>query len=129
MRQDNAAQVREYLRWCRDERGMRPTTLDTYAQTCQALVDFLGGKPLSSMTARLAQEFLARPRPPRSPRSAGRRVQAPDGGAAPSTRSRELATLRSLYAFLRAAGTVKGDPLALATSPKIRKAQPRPMDD
>ena len=129
MRQDNAARVREYLRWCRDERGMRPTTLDTYAQTCQALVDFLGGKPLTSMSATVAQDFLARPRVPRSPKSAGRRTQAPDGTGSASTRSRELATLRSLYKFLRAAGTVKGDPLALTTTPKIRKAQPKPMDD
>ncbi len=100
--------VDEFLRYMRVQRGASEHTLRAYGKDLERYFDFLeGDEPDSPAVVRayLAQELA--------------------GGAARSTVSRRLATLRSFFSFLHKEGIIKANPAKLVASPKVPKRLPR----
>jgi integrase/recombinase XerC len=102
--------VGEFLRYMRVQRGASAHTLRAYEQDLVRFFDFLegggGGEPdEAGVRAFLAAEL--------------------SGGAARSSVSRRLATLRSFFSFLHREGVIKANPAKLVSSPKVPRKLPR----
>lgn len=94
----------------RVQRGASKHTLRAYGKDLKLYFDFLkgeGGKPDSQAMVRayLAHELAS--------------------GAARSSVSRRLATLRSFFSYLHREGIIKANPAKLVNSPKVPKRLPR----
>lgn len=100
--------VEGFLRYMRVQRGASGHTLRAYAGDLARYFDFLEGEPdyeASSVRAFLAHELAS--------------------GAARSTVSRRLATLRSFFSYLHREGVLEANPAKLVSSPKVPKRLPR----
>ena len=102
------AHVEEFLKYMRVQRGASEHTLRAYGKDLDRYFEFLEGEEPDSpavVRAFLAFELA--------------------GGAARSTVSRRLATLRSFFSFLHREGVISANPAKLVNSPKVPKRLPR----
>lgn len=102
------ARVEEFLKYMRVQRGASKHTLRAYGRDLDRYFEFLEGEEPDSpavVRAYLAFELA--------------------GGAARSTVSRRLATLRSFFSYLHREGVIKANPAKLVGSPKVPKRLPR----
>jgi integrase/recombinase XerD len=102
-------EVRSFLHFCRTEKGLAVNSLEAYQRDLTQLLNWLGKRPLSSVTLDTLREFLDHLRA---------------SGLSNRSVAREVTTLRGFFAFLLEEGHVSGNPSELLTAPKIGSALP-----
>jgi integrase/recombinase XerD len=106
--------VDEFLQSLRVEDGASPLTVSAYRRDLRRLAAFLVTRHRALETARPADlvahlgALHAR-------------------GLGPRTRARQIAAIRGLYRFARAAGRIADDPAALLESPRLPRRLPRAL--
>jgi integrase/recombinase XerD len=106
--------VDEFLQSLRVEEGASPLTVSAYRRDLRRLAAFLVARDRALETARPADlvahlgALHAR-------------------GLGPRTRARQIAAIRGLYRFARAAGRIADDPAALLESPRLPRRLPRAL--
>ena len=106
--------VDEFLQSLRVEAGASPLTVSAYRRDLRRLAAFLARRHRSLETAR-PDDLVAH---------LGS-LQA--RGLGPRTRARQIAAIRGLYRFARAAGRLADDPGALLESPRMPRRLPRAL--
>lgn len=104
------------LDWLRDHRHLTGPTLYRYASVYKQFALWLGHCPLGHVTADMIEAFIQRPR------SGGRMPK-------PATSSTEATVLRSLFNRLTLKGSVPANPALLVRGPKVRRRNPKPLED
>lgn len=102
--------VREYLHFCRTEKGLAPNSLDSYRRDLARFGMFLGRTELTAIDCDVLRSYLDDLR---------------NKGLSSRTIARHLTTIRGLFGFLLEQGAVAGDPTELLTSPKIGSTLPK----
>ena len=106
--------VDEFLQHLRVEDGVSPLTVDAYRRDLRRLAGFLAGRNRSFATAR-PDDLVAH-------LAALRRA-----GLGPRSLARQLAAIRGLYRFGRAAGRLEEDPAAWLDTPRLPRRLPRAL--
>lgn len=110
----------EWLTWLRDTAGRRPQTTYNYASCIAMFLDeCVGNRALDAVTPQDIDAWMQRPR-------GGR---AKGNVAAPATRARNVAILRSFYKWLFVRGLVSVNVGAMLVAPKVANRQPRAIPD
>ncbi len=110
----------EWLAWLRDQAERTPQTIYNYASLVAHYLDTcVGARPLDAVQSAEIEQWLLRPRQGRA------RGQV----AAPATRARNIAVLRSFYKWMLARGLVQVNVPAQLATPKVRNRQPRAIGD
>lgn len=102
--------VREYLQFCRTEKGLAANTLDSYRRDLAGCGQFLKDLPLENVTTDSLRNYLDYVR-----------------GKGLSARSiaRHITTLRGFFGFLLEQGEVNADPTELLVAPRIGASLPK----
>jgi integrase/recombinase XerD len=106
--------VDEFLQHLRVEEGVSPLTVDAYRRDLRRLAGSLVGRNRSFATAR-PDDLVAH-------LAALRRA-----GLGPRSLARQLAAIRGLYRFGRAAGRLEEDPAAWLDTPRLPRRLPRAL--
>lgn len=106
--------VREYLHFCRTEKGLAPNSLDSYRRDLARCGAFLGQTELTAVDCELLRSYLDDLR---------------KKGLSSRSIARHLTTLRGFFAFLQEQGEVTGNPTELLVSPKIGSALPKYLSE
>lgn len=116
----NGQWANDWLDWLGRTAGRTPQTVYNYASLVARYLDeCVGDTPLGAVPVERIDAWLLRPR-------AGR---ARGQVAAPATRARNVAVLRSFYGWLMARGLVQVNVAAQLAVPKVRNRNPRPLPD
>ncbi len=105
--------MQSYLHFCRAEKGLAKNTLDSYRRDLGQLAQFLGEKPLSSVTLDTLRLYLDGLR---------------KNGLSNRSIARQVATLRGFFGFLVEEGETKANPTELLTAPQIGSSLPKYLD-
>jgi len=106
--------VDEFLQHLRVEEGVSPLTVDAYRRDLRRLAGFLVGRNRSFATAR--PDDLV-----------GHLAALRRAGLGPRSLARQLAAIRGLYRFGRAAGRLEEDPAAWLDTPRLPRRLPRAL--
>lgn len=105
--------VHEFLAYLEHERGSSPFTISSYRSDFRRFADFLDTQAVpakvGNITTPLARRYIA---------------ALSKAGLSPRTIARRLASLKSLFRYLRACEYVPGNPLAPLPTPKQRTRLP-----
>jgi integrase len=104
--------LKAFIDWCRDLRGLRPNTLRGRSETLGRLSEWLG-KPLRDATE---DDLLGW-------------EQAAVAGRAAETRRCYVSHVRAFYRWAGLAGIVSADPARRLTNPKLARPLPRPLPE
>lgn len=115
----NPPMVSEFLTWQRESRGRTSSTVYNYGSVLAAWLDWLGDTPLGHADVGDMEAWVKRPRDGR----------AMGNMAAPATRAKYVAILRSLYKYLHARGYVTENPALLLHTPTVHNRQPKAIAD
>jgi integrase/recombinase XerC len=105
--------LRAFLDYLAQARNASPHTCAAYRRDLEAFRAFAGAEFPSGVTLRLVRAYLA---------------DLKQRSLAPATIARRMASLRSLYRWLRRQGVVSDDPVGRAKTPKAEHRLPRFMD-
>lgn len=116
----NESMVNEWLEWLEHTANRAPSTVLNYAGVALSFLrDCVGDRLLDSVTEADVEAWLLRPR----------RQRALGKVAAPATRARNVAILKSMFRWLHARGYVERDLGALLIAPKVANRQPKAIPD
>ena len=107
-------QVDEYLSYLELERGLRPTTCESYRQDLSLFAAFLGKRRIGSLArvqASHVREFLQELRATRSP----------------GTVARKLAAVKGLFRFLEGQRVIARSPTAFIETPRLWRRLPQTL--
>lgn len=106
--------VDEFLQHLRVEEGVSPLTVDAYRRDLRRLAGFLVGRKRSFATAH-PDDLVAH------------LAALRHAGLGPRSLARQLAAIRGLYRFGRAAGRLEEDPAAWLDTPRLPRRLPRAL--
>lgn len=121
----NVAHAAEYLDWQR-KRNRSRETLFIYTDVLNKLLSWIGDTPLATVSPRMLEGFIDRPR-------ARRRPGHPTNGqmieGSPATRRRDITIVRSFYKYLTERGYLASNPALLLVPPQVHNVAPKAIDD
>ena len=109
-----ALHLAAFLEMLSSERGAADNTLAAYTRDLEDFFGFLAARntPVENVTPRDVQDYLQ---------------YMSTQGLAPASRARRLSSIRQLYKFLTAEGTIAVDPAAGLAGPKRQRPLPRTL--
>lgn len=105
--------VRQYLHFCRTEKGLSDNSLQSYGRDLTQLARFLKSTPLEAVTLDTLRSYLDRLR---------------NTGLSNRSIARQVTTLRGFFAFCLEEGALATDPAELLVAPRIGSSLPKYLD-
>ncbi len=102
--------VREFLQFCRTEKGLAANSLDSYRRDLARCGAFLDGRELRGVTCDTLRSYVDELR---------------QKGLSNRSIARHITTLRGFFGFLQEQGEISGNPTELLASPKIGSVLPK----